>query len=113
MARKRFTAEQVIMKLREAEVDLAPGQTVGQVSKQIEVTEQTRYRWRKEYGGLRLVELFVDRGMPEFIRSDNGSEFTAQAVRDWLKAVGVKNPVHRARQFPGRMGTLRVSKHSA
>ncbi len=35
-------------------------------------------------------ELFVDRGVPEFIRSDNGSEFTAQAVRDWLQAVGVR-----------------------
>ncbi len=37
-----------------------------------------------------LTELFVDRGVPEYIRSDNGREFTAQAVRDWLKAVGVK-----------------------
>ncbi len=42
------------MKLREAEVGLAQGQTVGQVSKQIGVTEQTYYRWRKEYGGLRM-----------------------------------------------------------
>ena len=38
----------------------------------------------------RLAELFVDRGVPEYIRSANGSEFTAQAVRDWLKAVGVR-----------------------
>ena len=37
-----------------------------------------------------MAELFVDRGVPEFIRSDNGSEFTAQAVRDWLQAVGVR-----------------------
>ena len=54
MARKRFTAAQIIMKLCEAEVGLAQGQTVGQVSKQIGVTEQTYYRWRKEYGGLRM-----------------------------------------------------------
>ena len=54
MARKRFTAEQIIMKLREAEVGLAQGQTGGQVCKQMGVTEQTYYRWRKEYGGLRL-----------------------------------------------------------
>ena len=46
----------------------------------------------------RLAELFVDRGVPEYIRSDNGSEFTAQAVRDWLKAVGVRDLIHRARQ---------------
>ena len=38
----------------------------------------------------RLVELFVDRGVPEYIRSDTRPEFTAQAVWDWLKAVGVK-----------------------
>ncbi len=54
MSRKRFTAESIIIKLREAEVGQAQGQTVGQVSKQIGVTEQTYYRWRKEYGGLRM-----------------------------------------------------------
>ena len=57
MARKRYTAEQIIIKLREAEVGLAQGQTVGQVSKQIGVTEQTYYRWRKEYGGLRMDQV--------------------------------------------------------
>ncbi len=50
----QFSAEKIIIKLREAEVGLAQGQTVGQVCKQIGVTEQTYYRWRKEYGGLRL-----------------------------------------------------------
>ena len=54
MSRKRFTAEQIITKLREAEVQLAKGLTVGQVCKKLEVTEQTYYRWRKEYGGLRM-----------------------------------------------------------
>ena len=48
MVRKRFTAEQIIIKLREAEVTLAQGKTVGQVCKPIRVTEQTYYRWRKE-----------------------------------------------------------------
>ena len=54
MARKQFTAEQIISKLREAEVLLAQGEKMGVVCKRIEVTEQTYYRWRKEYGGLRL-----------------------------------------------------------
>jgi len=54
MSRKRFTAEQIISKLREAEVQLAKGVTVVQVCKKLEVTEQTYYRWRKEYGGLRM-----------------------------------------------------------
>jgi transposase-like protein len=53
MPRKRFTVEQIISKLREAEVGLSQGLTVGQVCKKLEVTQQTYYRWRKEYGGLR------------------------------------------------------------
>ena len=54
MPRKRFTAEQIIGKLREAEVELAQGATVAQVCRKIGVTEQTYYRWRTEYGGLRV-----------------------------------------------------------
>ena len=54
MAKRRFTAEQIISKLREAEVELGKGQTVQQISKRLGITEQTYYRWRKEYGGLRL-----------------------------------------------------------
>ena len=54
MPRKRHSDEQIIHKLREAEVALAQGQGVKLVCKQIGVTEQTYYRWRKEYGGLRL-----------------------------------------------------------
>jgi transposase-like protein len=53
MAKKRFQAEQIIGKLREAEVEISKGQTIGQVVKKLGVTEQTYYRWRKEYGGLR------------------------------------------------------------
>ena len=53
MAKKRFLAEQIISKLREAEVEISRGQTVGQVAKKLGITEQTYYRWRKEYGGLR------------------------------------------------------------
>ncbi len=54
MGRKRHTAEQIIGKLREAEVDLAKGQTTGDVVRKLGITEQTYYRWRKEYGGLRV-----------------------------------------------------------
>ena len=54
MPRKRFTTEQIITKLREAEVELSKGKAVPVVCKQLGVTEQTYYRWRKEYGGLRL-----------------------------------------------------------
>ena len=50
--RNRHTPEQIIRKLREAEVGLAKGQTTTQVCKAIGVTQQTYYRWRREYGGL-------------------------------------------------------------
>jgi len=54
MARKRYTAEQIITKLREAEVELSKGQTTPQVCKKLGISDQTYYRWRKEYGGLRV-----------------------------------------------------------
>ncbi len=54
MARKRYTAEQIITKLREAEVELAKGQTTPQVCTKLGISDQTYYRWRKEYGGLRV-----------------------------------------------------------
>ena len=54
MGKRRHTAEQVIGKLREAEVELAKGKTVAEVCRKLAITEQTYYRWRKEYGGLRV-----------------------------------------------------------
>ncbi len=51
---KRYTPEQIIRKLREAEVEIAQGVKIALVAKKIGVTEQTYYRWRKEYGGLRM-----------------------------------------------------------
>ena len=54
MSRKNYTAEQIIRKLREAELATNQGATVKAACKQIGVTEQTYYRWRREYGGLRI-----------------------------------------------------------
>jgi len=54
MPSKRHTPEQIIGKLREAEVELAKGATVAQIAKKLEVTEHTYYRWRTEYGGMRV-----------------------------------------------------------
>jgi len=54
MKKKGFTAEQIIGKLREAEVLLSQGSTVGEVSRKLGITEQTYYRWRRGYGGMRL-----------------------------------------------------------
>jgi transposase-like protein len=54
MGRKRHTSEQIIGKLRTAEIELAKGQSILEVVRKLGITEQTYYRWRKEYGGLRL-----------------------------------------------------------
>ncbi len=54
MAKKRHSSEQIIHKLRAAEVELAKGQPITAVCRKLEITEQTYYRWRKEYGGLRV-----------------------------------------------------------
>ena len=56
MKKKGFTAEQIIGKLREAEVLLSQGSTVGEVSRKLGITEQTYYRWRREYGGMRIEQ---------------------------------------------------------
>ena len=54
MAKKGYTPEQIIGKLREAEILLSQGETVAAASKKIRVSAHTYYRWRKEYGGLRV-----------------------------------------------------------
>jgi transposase-like protein len=54
MGRKIFTPEQVIGKLREAEILIGQGHSIAEASRGIGVTEQTYYRWRKEYGGMRV-----------------------------------------------------------
>jgi len=54
MAKRRHTPEQVVNKLREAEVAIAEGSTVDEAARRIGVTDQTFYRWRSEYGGLRI-----------------------------------------------------------
>ncbi len=51
--KRRFKAEEIVNELREADVLIAQGRTVGFACKQIGVVEQTYYRWRKEYGGLK------------------------------------------------------------
>lgn len=52
--KSRHTPEQIVAKLRQAEVELAKGQTIPQACKHLGITDQTYYRWRKEFGGLRL-----------------------------------------------------------
>jgi len=56
MVKKGYTPEQIIGKLREAEILLSQGSTISEASRKIGITEQTYYRWRKEYGGMRVEQ---------------------------------------------------------
>ena len=88
MTRKKYSPEQIIDYLREAEILLSKGSTVPQMCRKIGIAEKTYYRWRKEYSSLsvdqdileQLGYLFI-RGLHDFIRSDNGPEFTSKVVR--------------------------------
>jgi transposase-like protein len=56
MVRKGYTPEQIINKLREAEIHINQGVSIAEASRKIGITQQTYYRWRKEYGGLRIEQ---------------------------------------------------------
>jgi len=56
MVKKGYTPEQIINKLREAEILLSQGSSIIEASRKIGITEQTYYRWRREYGGMRVEQ---------------------------------------------------------
>ncbi len=53
---KRYKPEQIINKLREAELELSKGNNIGRICRKLGVTEQTYYRWRKQYGGMKVEQ---------------------------------------------------------
>jgi len=57
MARRSYAPARIINKLREVEVLLSQGSTIGKAARKIGVTEQTYYRWRREYGGMRIEQV--------------------------------------------------------
>lgn len=56
MARKRYSTEQIIHMLRQAEIKLATGQVTGEVVRELGISEQSYYRWRKLYGGMQISQ---------------------------------------------------------
>jgi transposase-like protein len=76
MSRKRFKPEEIVNKLREADVLLSQGKSIAQACKQIGITDQTYYRWRREYGGMktdqakRLKELERENGRLKRLLAD-------------------------------------------
>ena len=89
MKRRRHTPEQVIRKLREADRMLAGGKTIGEVCRQLEVSEATYHRWQRQFGGMkaddakRLRELERENARLKRIVADQALE--AQALREVAK----------------------------
>ncbi len=63
MSTKRYKAEQIVTLLRQIEVEIANGKTIPQACREAQITAQTYYRWRKEYGGLKLSQAKRLRGL--------------------------------------------------
>ncbi len=80
MARRRHSPDQILSKLRDADVMLADGRPLAEVAKQLEVSEQTYHRWRNQYGGMkgpemkRLKELERENGMLKRLVADQALE---------------------------------------
>ena len=87
MSKKKHTAEEIVTKLREADVLLAKGQSIVEACRQIGVSDQTYYKWRKEYGGLgvdqakRLKELEQENGRLRKVVADLVMEASIPTVR--------------------------------
>ena len=94
MGRKRHTPEQIITALREAEVGLARGKSVKLMSRELGITEQTYYRWRREYGGMKVSQA---RRLKELER-ENGR--LKRAVADLERRDGGGQGELDCRRFP-------------
>ena len=82
MAKKRYNAEEIIHKFREAEVLLAQGSSIAQACKQLGVTDQTYYRWRKSCGGMKVDQ------------ANSQSETRARPVRRVYRPVTCPDRIH-------------------
>jgi putative transposase len=107
MARKKHGAEQIVAILRQIEVELANHKTTGQACKEAGITEQTYYRWRKEYGGLkldqakRLKELERENSRLRLLVTELSLEYAEPAPRIALGFQGEPIRVARRRRVTG------------
>lgn len=92
MKRKKHTAEEIVKKLRQAQLEIGKGATVDQVSRKLGINEQTYYRWKREYGGMevdhvaRLKELERENGRLKKIVAEQAMDIDALkeiAAKKW------------------------------
>ena len=86
LGRRKHTAEEIIDKLRQAEVALAQGIAVPDVCRRLGVTEQTYYRWRKEYGGPSLDHLSASTALPASSSIVVALGSTGRCGWDWARS---------------------------
>ena len=114
--RKRYAAEEIISKLREAEVHLAQGETVGQVVRRLGVSEQSYYRWRREFGGMRVDQA---KRLKELERENARLKrlVAEQALDNSIPARGglgkLLSPAKRRRAVAHARAELRISERRA
>jgi transposase len=94
VARKRYTIEQIIRKLRQAEVELGKGATTVEVCRKLGISEQTYYRWRKEYGGLRTDQALTAGGHT-FGKTPGAWQWTPKDLKEEDMAPDAEDPSKR------------------
>ena len=107
MPMKRYKPEQIVNLLRQIEVEIANGKTTPQACKETEITVQTYYRWRKEYGGLKLDQA---KRLKELERENAKLKRLVAELsleKQILKDVAGGNFVHHRRALPGVIGEAR------
>ncbi len=104
MIKKRYSTEQIIAKLRAAEVELAKGQRAAEVCRRIGISEQTYYRWRREYGGLRVDQA------KKLGDTDRARHWYERFTEDWKDADPDIPELIEARE---RLGELEAEKVAA
>src|SRR5215470_7657324 len=87
MAKRRYTAEEIVTVLRQVEVAIANGKTAPQACRESEISEQTYYRWRKEYGGLKLEQAVNG------IYGPNFAPATSPAIGKSNMSLGAVDPI--------------------
>ena len=102
MKKKGFTPEQIITMLREAEVLLSQGSTTVEVAKKLGVTEQTYYRWRREYGGMKVDQ------RQEGSRSSSGRTHgsgSSWPISRWTTPFSKRYPGETSKPVPKEAGS--------
>ena len=98
MSRKRYTAEQILGMVREAEVRLSQGEKIGLICKSLGISEQSYYRWRKEYGGLKSDQ------------AKRLKDLEKENTRLWPAPNQWSSWLERARTFPRYCGLMDLGK---